>query len=62
MLGKTASRHTSAEFVAFLIGIVLNQPRGQKIHVIAETLSSHKTDQVTAFLAEHPKASHRVLV
>ena len=62
VLGKTASRHTSAEFVAFLTDIVLNQPRGQEIHVIADNLSSHKTDQVKAFLAEHPKASHRVLV
>ena len=53
-LSRTASRHTSAEFVAFLTDIVLNQPRGQEIHVIADNLSSHKTDQVKAFLAEHP--------
>ena len=29
VLGKTAERHTSAEFVAFLNDIVVNQPRGQ---------------------------------
>ena len=29
VLGKTAARHTSAEFVAFLTDIVVNQPRGQ---------------------------------
>jgi transposase len=54
VLGKTTSRHTSAEFVAFLTDIVLNQPRGQEIHVIADNLSSHKTEQVKTFLAEHP--------
>ena len=54
VLGKTASRHTSAEFAVFLTDIVLNQPRGEEIHVIADNLSSHKTDQVKAFLAEHP--------
>jgi transposase len=55
VLGKTATRHTSAEFVAFLTDIVANQPRGKEIHVIADNLSAHKTKQVDAFLAEHPQ-------
>ena len=55
VLGKTATRHTSAEFVAFLGDIVANQPRGKEIHVIADNLSAHKTKAVTAFLAENPK-------
>lgn len=54
VVGKTASRHTSAEFVAFLTDIVTNQPRGKEIHVIADNLSAHKTARVTAFLAQHP--------
>jgi transposase len=54
VLGKTAARHTSAEFVAFLADIVTNQPRGQEIHVIADNLSTHKTAQVAQFLEEHP--------
>ena len=53
VLGKTAARHTSAEFVAFLTDIVANQPRGKAIHVIADNLSAHKTKHVDAFLAEH---------
>src|ERR1700709_1734462 len=53
--GKTATRHTSAEFVAFLTDIVANQPKGKEIHVIADNLSTHKTKQVHAFLAEHPQ-------
>src|ERR1700761_7769399 len=56
-LGKTAARHTSAEFVAFLTDIVANQPRGQEIHVIADNLSAHKSQPVKAFLEAH-KAVH----
>ena len=55
VLGKTAARHTSAEFVAFLSDIVVNQPRGKEIHVIADNLSAHKTGQVNDFLDRHPK-------
>src|SRR5246127_2308659 len=55
VLGKTAARHTSAEFVAFLADIVVNQPRGKEIHVIADNLSAHKTNQVGDFLEAHPK-------
>src|ERR1700688_2872880 len=55
VLGKTATRHTSAEFVAFLTDIVAHQPRGKEIHVIADNLSAHKTKQVDVFLSEHPQ-------
>lgn len=54
VLGKTAPRHTSAEFVAFLTDIVVNQPKGKEIHVIADKLSAHKTQKVDDFLAAHP--------
>jgi len=55
VLGKTAARHTSAEFVAFLADIVANQPRGKEIRVIADNLSAHKSAVVKDFLAAHPK-------
>ena len=54
MLGKTATRHTSEQFVAFLSEIVAHQPAGQEIHVIADNLSAHKTKRVQEFLSEHP--------
>jgi len=54
VLGKTAKRHTSAEFVAFLTDIVVSQPSGKEIHVIADNLSAHKTDKVSDFLTSHP--------
>ncbi len=53
-LGRTATRHTSAEFVAFLTDIVANQPRGRAIYVIAGELAAHKTTPVDAFLGAHP--------
>src|SRR2546422_1535196 len=57
VLGKTASRHTSAEFVAFLADIVAHQPKSKEIHVICDNLSAHKTARVKQFLADHPKVS-----
>src|SRR6218665_1079646 len=54
VLGKTATRHTSSEFVSFLADIVAHQPRGKEIHVIVDNLSAHKTQLVDAFLSEHP--------
>jgi transposase len=53
VVGKTASRHTSVEFVAFLTGIVASQPALREIHVIADNFSAHKTQLVRDFLAEH---------
>lgn len=54
VLGKTVSRHTSAEFVAFLMQIVASQPRGKEIHVIVDNLSAHKSKLVAEFIAAHP--------
>lgn len=53
VLGKTAARHTSEQFVAFLTDLVANQPTGKAIHVIADNLSAHKTNRVTEFLQTH---------
>ena len=55
VVGKTAARHTSQEFVAFLADLVANQPRGKEIHIIADNLSAHKTLRVGQFLAAHPQ-------
>jgi hypothetical protein len=38
ILGETARRHTSVEFVGFLEEIVASQPKGKGIHVIADNL------------------------
>ncbi|HEU4476592.1 MAG TPA: IS630 family transposase [Methyloceanibacter sp.] len=54
VLGKTAPRHTSAEFVAFLNDICARQPKRKEIHVICDNLSAHKTHRVAEFLHAHP--------
>ena len=54
VLGKTAPRHTSAEFVAFLTDICAQQSKRKEIHVICDNLSAHKTPRVTEFLDKHP--------
>src|ERR1700738_4283452 len=53
VLGQTASRHTSAEFVAFLEQIVASLPEGQQIHIIADNLSAHRTSRVWQFIDRH---------
>jgi transposase len=55
VLGKTAPRHTSAQFVAFLADVVASQPKRREIHVICDNVSSHKTAAVDEFLATHKK-------
>src|ERR1700735_1571829 len=53
--GKTARRHTSAEFVAFLTHLVAQAKWAREIHIVLDNLSAHKTEAVQQFLSEHPK-------
>lgn len=53
--GKTARRHTSAEFVGFLTALVGKAKWAREIHIVLDNLSAHKTQAVEQFLAEHPK-------
>ena len=46
VVGKTSARHTSAEFVAFLVDVVATQPADKEIHIIVDNLSAHKTKRV----------------
>jgi transposase len=54
VLAQTVPRHTSDAFVEFLGDIVARLPHGQEVHVIADNLSTHKTQAVRTFLLEHP--------
>src|SRR4029077_10906962 len=54
VVGHTAARHTSAEFVGFLQTVVEMQPRRREMHLIVDNLSAHKTQQVRTFLVAHP--------
>jgi transposase len=53
--GKTAKRHTSAEFIAFLNQLLSKTRRAKEIHIVLDNLSAHKTKAVEEFLAQHPK-------
>ena len=54
VVGQTAARHTSADFVQFLTTVVATQPRRREIHIILDNLAAHKTKQVQGFLAAYP--------
>src|SRR5271166_3948298 len=47
--GKTAARHTSADFVDFLGEVVAQCRPKQEIHIILDNLSAHKTQAVRDF-------------
>jgi transposase len=53
--GKTARRHTSADFLAFLNEIVKKTPEDKDVHILLDNLSAHKTQAVRDFLKDHPK-------
>ena len=57
VLGQTAPRHTSQEFVAFLEEVVDTQPPEREVHVILDNFSAHKTDLVKHFLQQHPNVT-----
>jgi transposase len=54
VLGDTAPRHTSDEFVRFLARLIATQPRRRAIHIVLDNLATHKTQKVRTFLAAHP--------
>jgi transposase len=53
--GKTAKRHTSAEFVGFFSEVVQRARWAKEIHIVLDNLSAHKTKAVDEFLEAHPK-------
>src|SRR5580698_10450661 len=53
--GKTASRHTSADFIGFLTDIVERNRTDKEIHIVLDNLSAHKTQAVQEFLDQNPQ-------
>jgi transposase len=53
--GRTAQRHTSADFLAFLTEIVERNPETPEIHIVLDNLSAHKTTAVREFLEQNPR-------
>lgn len=55
VMGKTAPRHTSTEFIDFLGDLVASAKWAREIHIVLDNLSAHKTKALDAFLEDHPK-------
>jgi transposase len=53
--GKTAKRHTSADFIEFVTDVVQQAPRAREIHIVLDNLSAHKTKAVEEFLRLNPR-------
>lgn len=55
VVGKTAARHTSADFIDFLGDLVGTAKWASEIHIILDNLSAHKTKAVEEYLEANPK-------
>ena len=53
--GKTARRHTSADFIEFVREVVGKARWAREIHIVLDNLSAHKTQAVAQFLDQNPK-------
>jgi hypothetical protein len=57
VMGRTASRPTSIEFVRFLDGVVASCLPDHPVHIILDNLSVDKSESVREFLAQHRTSS-----
>lgn len=55
VIGRVTERHRAAEFIDFLHQIDQAVPRKLDLHVILDNSSTHKTAEVKAWLAAHPR-------
>jgi transposase len=51
---RLSTRHTAADFLAFMRKVVRAYPR-RELHVVLDNSSSHGTPEVEAWLAKHPR-------
>jgi transposase len=55
VVGELHRRHRAEEFVSFLRTLDATVPEKLDAHVIMDNLATHKTDQVKAWFARHPR-------
>jgi transposase len=53
--GKTAQRHTRADFIEFLSGVVRQTQWARETHIVLDNLSAHKTKAVERFLQHNSR-------
>src|SRR5438874_777932 len=54
VVGQTAARHSTHDFIAFLQTVVDSLARRRAIHLILDNPATHKTQKMRTFLAAHP--------
>ncbi len=55
VIGQCLPRHRHEEFLKFLRTIDREVPKGLAVHLILDNYSTHKHDNVTKWLAKHPR-------
>ena len=55
VIGRVTKRHRAREFLAFLRQIDRRVPAELDLHLIVDNSSTHKTKEVEAWLAKHPR-------
>ena len=55
MIGQCLPRHRHTEFLKFLRTIDKEVPKGLHVHLILDNYATHKHDNVTTWLAKHPR-------
>jgi transposase len=55
VIGQCLPRHRHGEFLKFLRTIDREVPKGLEIHLILDNYATHKHENVTKWLAKHPR-------
>jgi transposase len=55
VIGECMPRHRHQEYLKFLRKLDRDTPSGLELHLIVDNYSTHKHDDVTAWLAKHPR-------
>ena len=55
VIGRITQRHRAKEFLDFLRQIDRTTPPELDLHIILDNSSTHKTPEVNAWLAKHPR-------
>ena len=55
VISELHRRHRAVEFKKFLVRIDKNVPAGLDVHLVCDNLATHKTPEIRAWLAKHPR-------
>jgi transposase len=55
VIGECRPRHRAKEFLKFLRRIDRDVPKSREVHLVLDNYATHKTPEVRAWLAQHPR-------